>query len=72
MRDQVLTKGEMLRAGLPSGQSIYKWVADEFALVSNHDFRSYRTKTGMGGDYVLYSDVLWRKSNKTIDLGEAS
>ncbi|WP_256721120.1 DUF6402 family protein [Pseudomonas putida] len=68
--DRVLTKKEMMRASVPSGQSIYKWANDEFALVTNNDFRSYRNKTGMGGDYVLYSEILWRDSNLTIDLGE--
>lgn len=68
-KDRVLTKSEMARAALPSGQSIYKWTTDEFALVMNHDFRKYRSKTGMGGDYIIYSDVLWRKVDKIIDLG---
>lgn len=69
--DRVLSKMDMTRAALPSGQSLYKWANDEFALVTNNDFRKYREKTAMGGDYVLYSDVLWRKIDKTIDLGEA-
>lgn len=70
--DRVLTKPEMIRAALPSGQSIYKWTTDEFALVMNKDFRNYRHKTSMGGDYIIYSDVLWRKVDRVIDLGEHS
>ncbi|HCN46075.1 MAG TPA: hypothetical protein DIT18_10815 [Pseudomonas sp.] len=67
--NRVLTKREMLRTSIPSGQSIYKWSTDEVALITNNDFRKYRDKIGMGGDYVLYSDVLWRNTDKTIDLG---
>jgi hypothetical protein len=37
--------------------------------VTNGDFRDYREKTGKGGDFVIYSDVLWRKSGQVIDLG---
>ena len=66
--DKVLTRSEMLRAATPSGQSIYKWATDEFALVRNGHFRGYRAKTRMGGDYVIYSDILWRKLDRTIDL----
>lgn len=66
--DKVLTKNEMFRAAIPSGQSIYKWANDEFALVQNYNFRGYRSKTSMGGDYVIYSDILWRKLDRTIDL----
>ena len=69
--DRVLSKKEMLMAAIPSGQSIYKWSSEEFALVRNNDFRKYREKTGMGGDYVLYSDVLWKNVDKLIDLGDA-
>lgn len=70
--DRVLKKNEMVRTVLPSGQSIYKWATDEFALVQNKDFREYRDKTRMGGDYVLYSDVLWKRLDKIIDLDEQS
>lgn len=66
--NKILTKNEMLRAAIPSGQSIYKWATDEFALVRNGHFRDYRAKTSMGGDYVIYSDILWRKLDRTIDL----
>ncbi|WP_175651147.1 DUF6402 family protein [Pseudomonas sp. Marseille-P9899] len=69
-KDRVLTKSEMARAALPSGQSIYKWTTDEFAFVMNHDFRKYRSKTDMGGDYIIYSDVLWKKLDKIIYLGD--
>ncbi|OLS60198.1 DUF6402 family protein [Pseudomonas putida] len=66
--DKVLTKSEMLRAAVPSGQSIYKWANDEFALVRNDHFRGYRAKTRMGGDYIIYSDILWKKLDRMIDL----
>lgn len=70
-QDGVLKKTEMARAALPSAQSLYKWAVDEFALITNRDFRDYRAHTGMGGDYIIYSDVLWKKVNMIIDLGDA-
>lgn len=69
--DRVLTKKEMLMTAMPSAQSVYKWSTEEFALIRNNDFRKYREKTGMGGDYVLYSDVMWKLADELIDLGEA-
>lgn len=69
--DRVLTKQEMVRAALPSARSIYNWTTEEFALARNNDFRKYREKTGMGGDFVIYSDVFWKKSNMVIELGDA-
>lgn len=69
-KDRVLTKTEMAQSALPSGQSIYKWATDELALITNSDFRKYRNKTGMGGDFVIYSDVLWKKSDEVIALDE--
>lgn len=68
--DRVLTKTEMARAAVPSGQSIYKWATDEFAMITNSDFRKYREKLLMGGDYVIYSDILWKKIEKVIDLDD--
>lgn len=68
--DRVLTKTEMARAAVPSGPSIYKWATDEFAMITNNDFRKYREKVLMGGDYVIYSDILWKKVEKFIDLDD--
>jgi hypothetical protein len=41
-----------------------------FATVTNGDFREYRDNTTKGGDFIIYSDVLWRKVDVVIDLGE--
>ena len=66
--DRVVTKKDTIRAATPSGQSIYKWAADGLALIRNNDFRQYRQKTGMGGDFIIYSDILWKKVNRSIAL----
>lgn len=70
--DRVLTKKDMVRSAVPSGQSIYNWTTDEFALITNSDFRKYRNKIGMGGDFILYSDILWKTFDKVIALDGGS
>lgn len=37
--------------------------------VSNEDFDVYRRATGFGGDFIVYSDVIWESANMTVDLG---
>ena len=36
--------------------------------VFNHDFASYRTLTGRGGDFVIYSDIHWETISRTLEL----
>lgn len=40
-----------------------------FAAITNADFRNYREKKDKGGDFIIYSDVLWRPINQVINLG---
>ncbi|MDR0279096.1 MAG: DUF6402 family protein [Paucimonas sp.] len=67
--DRVLTKAETVLSLTPSGQSIIHLGGEPFAAVTNPDFRNYRNKTGRGGDFVIYSDILWRRDERIIDLG---
>ncbi|HVI53824.1 MAG TPA: DUF6402 family protein [Luteibacter sp.] len=36
--------------------------------VFNHDFETYRCTTGLGGDFVIHSDVHWELANLVFDL----
>lgn len=68
--DRVLSKAETIVSLTPSGHTIINLGDGPFAAVTNADFRTYRDATGRGGDFVVYSDVLWRKHERLIDLGE--
>ncbi|MFD2644551.1 DUF6402 family protein [Pseudomonas japonica] len=67
--DRVMKKSETPVATLASMGSLFSAGENQIALVTNGDFRNYRGKTGMGGDFVIYSDVLWKKVDQVIDLG---
>lgn len=67
--DRVLTKTETVLTMTAHGQVIIRLKDGPFAAVTNGDFREYRNKTDKGGDFVIYSDILWRKVNHVIDLG---
>ncbi|MCY1432101.1 hypothetical protein D9M71_480880 [compost metagenome] len=68
--DRVLTKTETVFSMTAHGQVILRLKDGPFAAVTNSDFREYRDKNGKGGDFIIYSDVLWRKQDQIIDLGE--
>ncbi|MCS3466759.1 hypothetical protein M2401_000469 [Pseudomonas sp. JUb42] len=68
-QDRVLTKTETAAAFSPAGQLILHMKNGPFAAVTNSDFREYRDKTSKGGDYIIYSDILWKKADHVIDLG---
>ncbi|MDR0281371.1 MAG: DUF6402 family protein [Paucimonas sp.] len=70
--ERVLTKAEMISVTTPDGPSIFNVQGAAIAKVTNDDFRAYRAKTGMGGDFLIYSDVLWKEVNQVIDLGPAT
>jgi hypothetical protein len=36
--------------------------------VFNRDFDNYRRATGFGGDFVVYSDVLWERANLKLEF----
>lgn len=67
--DRVLTKAETAATLSVPGQIIVRLTDGQFAAVTNKDFRDYREKTKKGGDFIIYSDVLWRKIDRVIDLG---
>lgn len=67
--DRVLTKAETAFTLTAHGQLILRLKNGPFAAVTNGDFREYRSQTGRGGDFVIYSDVLWKKVDQVIDLG---
>lgn len=43
---------------------------DLLPMLTNDDFRAYQEKHGRGGDFMIYSDVLWEAANEVIPLGE--
>lgn len=67
--DRVLTKIETAFSMTHQGHIILRMKSGPFAVVTNADFRAYREETGKGGDFLIYSDVLWRKTDQIIDLG---
>lgn len=70
--DRVLTKAETAFTLSLHGQVVLRLKEGPFAAVTNGDFRDYRDMTGKGGDFIIYSDVLWKKSGQIIDLGNWS
>ncbi|MFA1008553.1 DUF6402 family protein, partial [Pseudomonas tremae] len=66
--NRVLTKTETVIAITPQGQLIIKLKNGPFAAITNGNFRDYREEVGKGGDFVIYSDVLWEKADQMIDL----
>ncbi len=69
--DRILTKIESIVTLTPQGNLIVRLKEGPFAAITNTHFRKYREKTGNGGDFIIYSDVHWEISHKTIDLGPA-
>lgn len=67
--DRVLTKAETAIALTPQGNLVIRLKDGPFAAVKNSHFRNYRGNTGQGGDFFIYSDILWKKSDQIIKLG---
>jgi hypothetical protein len=67
--DRVLTKTETVLTMTAHGQVIIRLKDGPFAAITNGDFREYRNKIGSGGDFVIYSDVMWKKADLIIPLG---
>jgi hypothetical protein len=67
--NRVITKAETLLSMTPHGEVILRLKNGPFAAVTNSDFRRYRDSTGKGGDFVIYSDIRWKKVDLVIDLG---
>lgn len=66
---RVLTKAETAFSMTPQGRMILRLKDGPFALVTNADFREYRSEAERGGDFILYSDIFWKKTHQVIDLG---
>ncbi|WP_122670374.1 DUF6402 family protein [Pseudomonas viridiflava] len=67
--NRVLTKIETVMTTTPQGHLVIRLRNGPFAVVTNGDFRDYRKEIGKGGDFIIYSDVLWEKTDQIIDLG---
>ncbi|RMN25090.1 hypothetical protein ALQ62_03577 [Pseudomonas coronafaciens pv. zizaniae] len=67
--DRILTKIESIVTLTPQGNLVVRLKDGPFAAITNTHFRKYREKTGSGGDFIIYSDVHWKISQKIIDLG---
>jgi hypothetical protein len=63
----VLNKAQMLMNAALDGM-VFRWGGDPIGNVFNHDFSTYRFKTGSGGDFVIYSDVYWERVDLLLDL----
>ena len=68
--DRVLTKNETLSTFYPEGLIAVIQSRGPIATVWNGDFRAYRDKIRKGGDFIVYSDVSWKRHDLIIDLGE--
>ncbi|KPX76661.1 MULTISPECIES: DUF6402 family protein [Pseudomonas syringae group] len=67
--DRVLTKAETIITLHPHGNLIVRLKDGPFAAITNADFQRYRAKKLKGGDFMIYSDILWKKSDQIIELG---
>jgi hypothetical protein len=63
----VLNKTESLANILLDGLG-FSWHGEPIGTIDNAAFRRYRAQTGWGGDFILYSNVLWKKVDLVIDL----
>jgi hypothetical protein len=71
-KDRVLTKSETVLTTTAHGLVAVLATRGPFATVWNGDFRKYRNLKGQGGDFVLYSDVLWKRKDLIIELGDTA
>ncbi|NID15670.1 DUF6402 family protein [Luteibacter yeojuensis] len=63
----VLNKSEALANILLDGLG-FGWHGEPIGRIDNAVFRRYRAQSGWGGDFILYSNVLWKKVDLVIDL----
>ncbi|SDG75670.1 DUF6402 family protein [Dyella sp. 333MFSha] len=66
-KDGVLNKKQIFANAVMNGLS-FQWGIPS-GHVSNADFEQYRIETGLGGDFVIYSDVYWERTDFVLDLG---
>jgi len=70
--NQILNGSELKKSLLSGDVPIFDIGGKPFAAVTNGDFRQYRKQVGMGGDFIVYSDVMWVGAGTVIPLGEVS
>jgi hypothetical protein len=52
-----------------TSRGLYSYLVQQLpGPVFNHDFDTYRRFTGRGGDFIIYSDVLWEPVDMTLEL----
>lgn len=64
----VLGKRELLMNMALDGM-VFRWSGEPIGNVYNHDFDKYRRLTGFGGDFIIYSDVHWERTDMLLELG---
>jgi len=63
---------DTLLSGVSSPGMVYHWRGGGVGHVFNHNFRAYRETHHRGGDFLIYSDVLWRSmADAYVDLESA-
>jgi hypothetical protein len=67
-KDGVLSKSQMLMNAALEGVAL-RWGSEPLGNIYNHDFETYRCRTGFGGDFMIYSDVHWERVDLSLDLG---
>lgn len=63
----VLSKAQMLMNAASDGLAL-RLSGEPIGSVFNHNFEAYRRLNGLGGDFVVYSDVYWERLNLSLDL----
>lgn len=66
--DGILTRGQSVRSVLNRDTVRLGKKTMKVSKVFNSDFLNYRKETGKGGDFIVFSDVLWVKMNGIYEL----
>ena len=57
-KNRTFGKIDIFNIGVPTTETD-PYVNEPYCLVTNGNFRKYREKTGNGGDFYIFSDVMW-------------
>lgn len=60
-KKRTLGKYDTLHFGTVVSKPYNPYVDEPYCVVFDGDFRKYREKTGNGGDFYIFSDVMWEK-----------
>jgi hypothetical protein len=66
-KNRILT-GAQTGMNFPRRDMAHRGAPVQARHVFNRDFETYRKVTGYGGDYVIYSDVLWERMNLKLEF----